>query len=176
MKVYLAGLITGAVKEQCTDWRRKIRNHYDNWLLNPNEHKHPLDTNEEKIKVVIKYPITWLDPLNSGEDVGLSPDGLKSNLPAGIIVAKDRLSVEKCDIVVANLDMFGHPRPLTGTLIELGWADALRKKIIVVTKDEYYLKHPFIEKLSDHIYESVDELIESKILNIFYKATVSAEY
>lgn len=158
MKVYLAGLITGAVLDKCVEWRKQIRNHYDNW------------------KGEGKYPIVWLDPLNSGELDNITPDGLASNISAGMIVAKDMLSVRNSDIVVANLDRFGHDRPLTGTLIELGWAHIEHKPIIVITKDDYYKNHPFIKIMSADVVSSVEELLEKKLINKFYKSLVSAEY
>jgi hypothetical protein len=47
LKIYLAGLIEGSCIDKCYSWRKKIREHYENWK----------DSGK-------KYPISFLDPLN----------------------------------------------------------------------------------------------------------------
>jgi len=162
MKVYLCGYISGAVIEQCCNWRKKLINHYDNWL--------------DKYGKIKSYPISWLDPMNGEAFCEISSDGLKGTIPAHAIVHKDYRCIEICDLVVANMDTFGQTRPLIGTICELAWAWDKHKPIIMVTDNYAYKAHPFLEYFTSWIVSSVDELISKKIINKFYKSWNSAQY
>jgi nucleoside 2-deoxyribosyltransferase len=159
MKIYLAGYIQGKVIEECISWRKKLRQHYDNWK------------GENK-----RYPINWIDPLNGENFLEISPDGLKGSLPPHTIVHKDYKSIEICDLVIVNMDTFEQQRPLIGTICELAWAWDKHKPIIMITDDHIYKNHPFLEYFTSWYVSSVDELIEKKIINEFYKAWNSAQY
>lgn len=160
MRIYLAGYITGGENlSKCIEWRRKIRNHYDNWK----------GTNE-------RYPICWLDPLNSGEGDEISSDGLKSKVPPHAIVHKDYKSVAIADLIVANMETFGCDRPLIGTISELAWAWDRHIPIVMVTKEKQYIDHPFTSYFASWYVKSVDELLEKKVINEFYKAWHTAQY
>jgi len=159
MKVYLAGYIQGQVIKECTEWRVRIREHYDNWK------------GQNK-----RYPICWLDPLNGENFAEISPDGLKGQIPPHAIVHKDYTCVEKCDLIVVNMDRFGKTRPLTGTICELAWGWQMHKPIIMITDEDQYKFHPFLEYFASWIVPSVDDLLEHKIINEFYKAWHSAQY
>jgi len=159
MKAYLAGYIQGSVIEQCIAWRKKIRDHYNNWR----------GTGKP-------YPISWLDPINGEEYMELSADGLKGSAPSHFIVHKDYRCVELCDLIIVNMDTFGQDRPLTGTICELAWGWQLHKPIIMITTEPKYKFHPFLKYFASWIVDSVDELLEKKIINQVYKATHSAQY
>ena len=159
MKIYLAGYIQGSVIEQCTSWRKKIREPYSNWK----------GTGKS-------YPIVWLDPLNGEEFGEISPDGLKGVMPPHTIVHKDYKCVEICDLIIVNMDTFGQDRPLTGTICELAWGWQLHKPIIMITDEDKYRIHPFLEYFASWIVSSVDEMLDKKIINQFYKAIHSAQY
>lgn len=158
MRIYLAGLIQGGeYLSKCVEWRKRIREYYNNY----------------KGSV---YPITWLDPLNSGELESVSEDGLKSNLPANMIVHKDYLAVQEADIIVVNMDNFGAPRNLTGTLCELAWAWQMRKPIIMISNEDKYIEHPFLKVFASVIVKDVDTMLKEKWIQAFYKCLNSAEY
>lgn len=159
MKIYLVGYIQGTVIDKCVEWRKRIREHYDNWK----------GTGQ-------KYPIEWLDPLNGEDFCEISPDGLKGVMPPHTIVHKDYKCVECCDLIVANMDTFGQDRPLTGSICELAWGWDKHKPIIMITNEDKYKFHPFLEYFASWIVPSVDELLDKKIINQFYKALHSAEY
>jgi nucleoside 2-deoxyribosyltransferase len=89
MKVYLAGRIAGDCIDKCLGWRRQIINHYRDYK-NSGE----------------SYPISFLDPLNSGESESVDAKGLTSKIPPNLIYDKDILSVEHSDVIVANMDDF----------------------------------------------------------------------
>ena len=158
MRVYLAGYIQGEVIDECVAWRKKIREFYDNW------------------KGGKRYPISWLDPLNGEDFAEISPDGLKGVLPPNAIVHKDYTCIEKCDLIVVNMDRFGKARPLTGTICELAWGWEKHKPIVMITDEIQYIQHPFLAAFTSWVVPTVDELLDKKIINEFYKAWHSAQY
>ena len=163
MTVYLAGYISGNKIKQCSAWRIKIREHYNKWL------------NKETTRIE-PYPITWLEPLN-GETFGvITDDGLKCDLPGKALVARDHKCVKIADLLIANTDTFGDKRPLTGTIYELAWAWTYKIPTIIITDNKNYREHPFIQDTASIIVKSVDELLDKKYIDYFYKGLVSAEY
>jgi len=157
MVIYLAGYIQGTVIDQCVAWRKKIREVYDNWGMKP-------------------YPITWLDPLNGEKFEEISTDGLKGVMPPHMIVHKDYKCVEKCDVVLVNMDTFGESRPLTGTICELAWAWQMHKIIVMITDEPKYKFHPFLTYFASWIVPDVETLLKEKVLNQIYKSLNSAQY
>jgi nucleoside 2-deoxyribosyltransferase len=101
---------------------------------------------------------------------------LKSNIPGNAIVHRDYKCVKSADLLVVNMDTFGEQRPLTGTIYELAWAWVDHKPVIIITDEEKYSEHPFIKDTASIIVSSVDELIEKKYINYFYKGLSSALY
>lgn len=157
MKIYLAGYIAGSVIDECTSWRKKIREHYDTWPGG-------------------RYPISCMDPLNGERFSEISSDGNKGVIPSHAIVHKDYRCVELADLVIANLNTFGQDRPMIGTFFELAWAYDKRKPIVLITDNESYINHPFLAYAASWIVSDVDTLLERKIINQFYKSFNSAEY
>lgn len=100
MYVYLAGRIAGECIDKCTQWRKEIVEHYKNYKPacgDPYDKKHP-DLMYES------YPISFLDPLNSGEAKSVDAKGLTSLISPNLIYDKDLFSVKKADVIVANLE------------------------------------------------------------------------
>ena len=157
MKCYLAGYIQGSKLDECLEWRKRIRDHYESY----------------KGK---RYPIDWLDPLNGQEMATISQDGLRSSVPANSIIHRDYTSVMKSDIIVVNMDTFGESRPLIGTICELAWAWEHHKPIVMITDEDKYKYHPFISYFASWIVKDVDELLEKKVINYFYKGWNNAIY
>jgi len=162
LKIYLAGYIQGRVINQCTEWRKKVREHYDHWKKQEGNKK--------------RYPITWLDPLNGEDFAEISPDGLKSPIPPHAIVHMDYKCVNDADLIVVNMDTFGEDRPLTGTICELAWAWDKKIPIIMITNEKKYINHPFLSYFASWIVPDIDTLINEKIINQFYKRWHSAQY
>jgi nucleoside 2-deoxyribosyltransferase len=154
MKIYLAGYIHGRSIEKCTAWRKGLRDYYN----------------------TKRFPIDWLDPLNSGEIGHLDEQGLKSNMPHNMIVHKDYMSVQNADLVIAYLTTFGETRPMMGTFAELAWAWQLHKPTIVVSNETNYIEHPFVKVFASVITPTMESLLENKYIDKFYNAIVSAEY
>lgn len=99
MYVYLAGRIAGNCIEKCVKWRKDIVKHYKNY-----KPIFDLESNPEQIIGYEAYPICFLDPLNSGEANSVDKLGLTSAIPPNLIYSKDLLSVNKADVVVANVE------------------------------------------------------------------------
>jgi len=153
-KIYLAGYITGSVLDQCIAWRKKLREYY----------------------VMKDWNITWLDPLNGHYIESITDDGLACKIDGQNLIHRDYQSVIQSDLVVANLDTFGATRPLTGTICELAWAWEHHKPIIIISTDPYYTNHPFIKYFASSYVTSVEELIEKKLINYFFKGQNQAVY
>lgn len=155
--VYLAGYIHGKVIDQCIGWRKKLIAHYENW------------------KGKEDYPIVFLDPLNSKDYEKISQDGtIALGIDPHAIVHRDYACIMKSDIIIANLDTFGENRVPFGTISELAWAWDHKKSIIIISSDEVYERHPFSRYFASFIVKNVDELIDRKLLNYFFKGWNSA--
>lgn len=148
MHVYLAGRIAGDCIDKCLKWR-------DDLILHYRHYKKTVDGYEA-------YPIAFLCPLNSGEAKSVDAKGLTSAIPPNLIYDKDLLSVEKADVVVANMDDFFEEkiskelsempedtdelrhaynnlcyaikgrRENLGTICEVAWALYLQKPLILI--------------------------------------------
>lgn len=152
--IYLAGFINGNRIEECKKWRKYLRMYYQSK----------------------DWPIAWLDPLNGEEFGEIDAEGLKCAIPGKCLVDRDYRSVRQADLLVVNLDTFGEQRPLTGTIYELAWAWQQHKPVIIITTDKNYKEHPFIKDTASVICESLDELLEKKYINYFFRGTVTAKY
>ncbi len=154
--IYLCGYINGNKLDECLSWRKKIRNHYDNW------------------KGKEKYPISWLDPMNGKNLESISSDGNKSDIPARAFMLRDYHGVKEANLLIVNLDTFQEKRPLLGTIYELAWAFQDHKPVIAIGTDKNYIEHPFIKETIVSLFPTVEELIKSKLVNYYFKGSVSA--
>ncbi len=194
MYCYLAGYMSGEKLKETTDWRINIRKHYRNWESKKATCKYCYGQGKEKSDTSLKlnvcpickgkgvtvietvsYPIAFLDPYNGKEFATIDKEGLKSHIPANAIIHGDYMSVQKADIVVANMNTFGGSRPMTGTLWELAWTWQMKKPFILITDDKNYIHHPFTGQAS-WIVSSVEELLNEKILETFYRRLAGAVY
>jgi len=162
MYVYMAGIMLGGEFQKPTvDWRYKIRKHYENW------------------KGQGVYEICFLDPWNGEVNANIDNEGISNQSISGkAIFAGDKEAIKKSNIVIANFNQFTSKRPSVGTYFECGMTLAWNKPLIlIVNEDEFerWNTHPFTSQ-AVAIYKSVDEFLESKILNWFYKRTNSAIY
>lgn len=164
MKIYLAGYINDQVIDQCLAWRKKIRNHYHNY----------------KGQV---YPITWLDPCNgeADSDVNLKNEGLESSIPHKAVMLRDYKSVVKyADLVVANMSTFGRLRYPIGTIMECAWAWEHHIPVLIIDdlsdEESPWLQHPMYSEATTIRTKSLEELLEKKWINFFYKGWNTAIY
>ncbi len=192
MYIYLAGYMAGDKLVQCTEWRKRIREHYGNY--------EGTDTS---------YPFAFLDPFNGAELDTIDKKGLTSSISAKAIINGDRMSVNKADIIISNMNDFfmddilpptelqnnvtaeeiwnaykelyekiEGKRDMMGTHHELRWGgDQDKPRILIVpeNKKEIFMKHPFTEDC-DYFFTSVQELLDSKVLESYYKRIAGAIY
>jgi len=121
--VYLAGLISTDYPESLA-WRETAQG-----LLEP------------EFKV--------LTPLRDKHNLQhTTPDGGLTSLQwtSKSIILRDRADVEEATVILAHLENFGSPRPLLGTIYELGWAWELNKPVVAIAAADNYLmrRHPFV--------------------------------
>jgi nucleoside 2-deoxyribosyltransferase len=76
-----------------------------------------------KKEICHRYGHQALSPVDTLIDCGVSN-------AAGIIYAGNISMIEVCDVVIANLDNFRGNEPDSGTCFEIGYAVALKKKVI----------------------------------------------
>lgn len=163
--VYLAGYMNGNKLKETTIWRKEIRNHYKNY-----------EKNEKK--EIVSYPIIFLDPYNGKEFESISKDGVTSHIPPTAIRKADKMSVNKANIIVANMNTFGESRPMMGTHHEICWALDDDKPVILICskKDlELYKNHPFTCDC-DYYLTDYKELLDNKILETYYRRIAGAIY
>lgn len=158
MYVYLAGIIQGSVIDECIKWRRTVVDHYNNW----------------KGSGIPYNDLYFIDPCNGEKDI--SDDGMTSNIPTKVILDKDYSAIKKCDLFIANMNKFGVDRPPIGTIMEVAFAYEFHKPIIMITDETVYYKHPFVSNMVSWYFKSVEQMLEAKAINQFYKAFHSVQY
>jgi nucleoside 2-deoxyribosyltransferase len=135
MKVYLAGLIATDYPESL-EWREKA----DGLLLH-------LD---------VLSPMRGKENLK--EETGDGGITSISMTPKDIIL-RDYNDVLAADLVLVNLNTFGCPRPLLGTIFEMAWVWQLRKRCVAICDKDNYLmhEHPFMKETINHYFETLEE-------------------
>ena len=128
--IYLAGPIGGCSYDEATDWRDEIVT-----LLSPGI----VGISPMRIKEWCKnIPEILVD----GYEKAAGPQFLISG-ESHAIRTRDYYDVGHCDMIFAYLPKFlNERRPSWGTAIEIGWASAQRKPIVLVTDDDYLATHP----------------------------------
>ena len=142
LKVYLAGPISSCSYEGAIDWREHAR------------------------KELLNFNIDGFSPMRSKEyllgktSIVSAQGGSVLSTQKGI-VTRDRNDVMTCDALIVNL--LGAQKPTLGTMIELGWADAWRKPIILVMENENLHDHAMVRELAGFILPTLDEAIDIAI-------------
>lgn len=139
--VYLAGPMAGLTYEDSNAWRIQVAREL--WGENITTYS-PLRAKEflagkviDKNQEQLNYPLA-------------TPDG---------ITARDRFDIRRSDIVLMNL-LGAEERISIGTCIEIGWADAWRKPLIMVCdKDGQFDEHPMVARMNAAKVHTLDEAI-----------------
>ena|SRR5579862_8554531 len=148
--VYLAGPITGLTYEGATDWREYTKDKLAKFGI--------LGISPMRAKTFLK----GLSSMPSGEHGAgsLDPHGLAK--PHGF-VARDRLDVRRCDGVLMNL--LGAERVSIGTMVEIGWADAFHKPVVLCMEGaesrSNLHEHGFVRELTQYHNTDLDTAIET---------------
>lgn len=149
--VYLAGPIAGLGYDETTDWRNVVTMElHPIKCLSPMRGKEYLQGEKQDVHNHVFMP---------GYETAMSG-------PKGI-VSRDRFDVARCDLVFMNLvrsnkdtDTLGANKVSIGTMVELGWADAYRKPVVVILDDNNPHIHPFVLEIAGFITTSLEDAIK----------------
>ena len=141
---YLAGPIDQATWEGATEWRKQA----EFYLLN--------------------CGVKCLDPMRGKErlfaDMGAKDTFESTEYPddpwttSKGITRRDRQDVRICDILLAN---FTDAKKVSiGTTLEIGWADAMGKYIIVIMDEKNPHWHGMVCEVADLIVPSLEEALQ----------------
>jgi len=144
--VYLCGPITGTTFDETKyGWRRHVyRELKRNGIIGWSPMRHKMKEQFGK------------DAQESMHRMGGYPDDPMS-CPKGI-TARDRYDTMKSDLIFCNL--LGTEKISVGSMIELGWADAMRIPIVMVMEEGNIHEHAMVEDMLDFRAYSIDEGID----------------
>ena len=139
--IYLAGPITRLSYQDSTDWRKYVAS---------------------KLQSEIKCfsPMRGKDFLNKGEQtlIKTTYEDIPISSAKGI-ACRDRFDIMRCDALLVNL--LGAKKRSIGSVIEIAWADAFRKPIILVMeKTGNPHEHTLLKQLANFIVHNLDDAIE----------------
>lgn len=140
--VYLAGPITGMLKGAANDWRYEFA---------------------EQLK---DHGIIGISPLRCEPLVGERYGGTYADPKFGTaraIASKNLYDVQSCDMTLAFMPATaridsGHLS--SGTLIEIGWANAFRKPLVLVSDDLEAYNHPVVNAACGWVLDNLDDGLE----------------
>lgn len=138
-RVYLAGPIDGMHYKDANNWREYV---------------------ERQLNI---SGIESLTPMRGKEHLEntdrISPTGKELfSTPSGI-TTRDRLDVMRSDVIFINMNR--DKGVSVGTIIELGWADAWRKPVVMCVPEEDYLRsHNMVQEIVGYFVEDLDTGIE----------------
>lgn len=138
--VYLAGLISTDYPESL-EWRDRVTPVLEDAGF---EVRNPLD-GKGNLKCVT------------------SDGGITSSVTSNkSIILRDRRDVRESDIILAHLETFGSPRPLVGTIVEIGWAWDDQTPVVAVASADNYLmrKHPFVSECVTQYWNTVGGAVD----------------
>jgi nucleoside 2-deoxyribosyltransferase len=121
--IYMAGPIKGLSYDAATDWRV--------WLTN-----HLRDYNVECLD-----PLRGKDELRGETSIDRVEYDSPMSCPKGIYV-RDRFDALRCDLLLVNLR--DAKKPSIGSAMEIAWADACHKPIILVMEPGNVHEHAMI--------------------------------
>lgn len=141
--VYLAGPIAGKSHGQANDWRTKVMN------------------------ALAPYGITGISPLRCEPLVGkkyeLVYDDPRFGTP-NAINCKNWFDTNNCDLVFAYMPAEQNKeRPSWGTCMEIAWATALGKPVVLVSDMAGLVNHPLIKANRIWTLDTLDEAVETVI-------------
>lgn len=171
LRVYLAGRIAGNCMDKCVGWRKELRERYAKYkeVSNPCTHcartefkifnkpeSCPQCHGAKVIKSYESYPIAFIDPLNSGETKTCDKLGLTSHIPANLIFDKDWLSVDRADVIVANVEDY----------FEEGIEDLMKIDFVIPTNEKERIEKEEEQKDLQNIdYKEAFFRLQDKIKN-----------
>jgi len=135
--LYCAGAITGISYAGSTDWREYVSQKLPPFItaVSPMRGKKYL-SQEKSIRAAYEEI-----PLSSQKG----------------IMTRDRMDVMRCDMTLVNL--LGTEKVSIGSVMEVAWADAFRKPVILVMEKDNLHSHPMLREAAGFIVSDLDEAI-----------------
>jgi len=140
--LYCAGAITGLSYAGSTNWRDYIAG-----KLPPH--------------IIAVSPMRGKDYLAKEKNVQAVYENIPLSSQKGIMT-RDRMDVMRADMVLVNL--LGTEKVSIGSVIEVAWADAFRKPIILVMDENNIHSHPMLKEAAGFIVSNLDEAIQIAIV------------
>ena len=136
--VYLAGPIAGCTYKGCVGWR------------------------DYAIAQLAPFGIVGLSPMRCKEYLA-KEESIKASYNTVMscgkgVTARDRWDTSRCDVVLVNF--LGATEVSKGTIMEIAWADILRKPIVLTIDEGNVNDHPMIRNVSGFIVPTLDEGVE----------------
>jgi len=146
--IYLAGGITGLTYGAATDWREYVRAALAPRILTAS----PMRAKQ--------YILTLLGPETAIEEGTVREQYVAEHVISSRkgIISRDRWDVSTTDAVFMNL--LGTTRVSIGSMIEAGWADAVRKPLIVVREPDNIHSHVLLDEIASYTVSTLDEGID----------------
>lgn len=140
--VYLAGPITGLTYGECTDWREQMTSLVKPGvqLLSPLRGKQYLEERSNQDGQIVDHYNEW--PLSSSRGIN----------------TRDHWDVQRCTLVFANL--LGATKVSIGTVMEIAWAHAYRKPIILVMEKGNIHEHAMISECTGFRVYTMEEALQ----------------
>lgn len=135
--LYCAGPITGVSYDKSTDWREYVASRLP-----------------AHIKAV--SPMRGKKYLASEKNVKDSYEEHPLSCQKGI-TCRDRMDVMRCDMVLVNF--LGANMVSIGSVMEIAWADAWRKPIVLVIEKNNVHSHAMLREVSGFIVSHLDDAI-----------------
>ena len=136
--LYLAGPILGTAYDACTSWRQYVCE------------KLPSD-------IIGITPMRGKESLSGQQEIKVLDRSNPITATKGIIT-RDRFDLMRCDMVLMNL--LGATKVSIGSMIELGWADAFRKTVVLVIEEGNCHMHAIVQEIAGFIVPTLDQGIE----------------
>ena len=192
---YLAGYMSGEELEKCMNWRKQLRKKYEEYEYDEDEEEYVsfpfgfLDPfNGKEFESIDKKGLTSNIPANAifdGDYLSVkTAHGIVANLDDFFLDFLETFDTrpptleEAYEAIDFLIDKMENKRDMVGTYFEICWAYKLEKPVILIVpkrKLEMARKHPFLQRASQ-IVISIDELIEKKVLETFYRRIAGAIY
>jgi nucleoside 2-deoxyribosyltransferase len=149
MKVYLAGPITGLTYGAGQDWRQYVSQRFTPGIVgySPLRAKQYLDDGN-----VIR---------DNQEEVTMHGDLSAALSSDKGIVARDRYDCKTADLILMNL--LGATRVSIGTMVEIGWATAYDKPVVLVMESEGNIHDHMMVRTLPFIVRDLDSAV--KVVN-----------
>lgn len=136
--LYCAGPITGVSYGESTDWREYVA---------------------QKLPAFIKAvsPLRGKEYLAGEVNLKDTYEEYPLSCQKGI-TCRDRMDVMRCDMLLVNF--LGAKRVSIGSVMEIAWADAWRKPIVLVIEKENVHWHAMIREVSGFMVLNLDEAVK----------------